>query len=97
MDFQTRSGVAGISIDRTPKCATAATTAFITAGVEAIDPDSPTPFAPSAFTGDGVVVCPRVISGSSRAPGMRYAVVAAGITVQDATQTTTSCSAGPMP
>ena len=44
---QTRSGVIGISICVTPKCASASTTAFAIAGGAPTVADSPTPFAPS--------------------------------------------------
>src|SRR5699024_10601944 len=83
MDFQTRCGVAGISIDRTPRCATASPTAVMPAGVEAIDPDSPTPLAPKAFTGDGVVVWPRVHSVRSSARGLRDSLIAAETNVPE--------------
>jgi hypothetical protein len=53
----TRSGVAGMSRCRTPRCASASTTAFWTAGIEPIVPASPIPFAPSGFLGVGVSVC----------------------------------------
>ena len=44
---QTLSGVAGIWISVTPRCASASTTALITAGAAAIVPVSPTPLAPN--------------------------------------------------
>ncbi len=47
---RTRSGEHGRSMCRTPRWASASTTAFWTAGVEPIEPDSPIPFAPSGFT-----------------------------------------------
>jgi hypothetical protein len=43
---QTRCGVAGIWILRTPSGHSASMMAFITVGVEPTVPDSPTPFAP---------------------------------------------------
>src|SRR5699024_2314302 len=52
----TRCGVAGMSNASTPNGTSASTTAFITAGVEAMEPDSPAPLAPSEFTGEGVTV-----------------------------------------
>ena len=55
----TRSGVHGMSMCRTPRCASASTTALCTAGVEPIVPDSPMPFAPSGLRGDGVSVFDR--------------------------------------
>ena len=54
--FHTRSGVHGIAMSLTPKWRTASTTAFTTAGVEAIVPASPTPLVPSVFVVDGLVV-----------------------------------------
>jgi hypothetical protein len=52
----TRSGVHGMSTWRMPHGANASTTAFCTAGVDPMVPDSPIPFAPSGFSGDGVSV-----------------------------------------
>src|SRR6185437_11377823 len=46
---QTRCGEAGMSMCRTPRCATASTIAFCTAGVEPIVPASPMPLAPSGL------------------------------------------------
>src|SRR6266498_5127569 len=66
---QTRSGVAGMSTSVTPKGASASTTAFITAAVEAIVPVSPTPFTPSGFVVLGVSVRPSSNDGSSAADG----------------------------
>ena len=54
IDCQTRSGVAGMSMWRTPRWASASTTAFWTAGVAPIVPDSPIPLAPSGLRGVGV-------------------------------------------
>src|SRR5205809_1655760 len=56
MARQIFSGFRGISRWRTPKGASASTTAFTMAGVEAIVPASPTPFTPSGFTGVRVSV-----------------------------------------
>jgi hypothetical protein len=50
----TRCGVAGMSMCRTPRCATASMTAFWTAGVAPIVPASPMPLTPSGFTVVGV-------------------------------------------
>ena len=50
MARHTFSPFAGIGTWRTPKGARASTTAFWTAGVAPIVPDSPIPFAPSEFT-----------------------------------------------
>ncbi len=47
--LHTRSGVHGIRMSLTPRWRTASTTAFTTAGVEAIVPASPTPLVPSVF------------------------------------------------
>ena len=56
MARQTRSGVQGMSMWRTPRWATASTMAFWTAGVYPIVPDSPIPLAPSGLRGVGVSV-----------------------------------------
>ena len=56
MSCQTTSGLMGISMWRTPYGASASTIAATIAGVAPIVPASPTPFAPSGFTGDGVSV-----------------------------------------
>src|SRR5438067_2523621 len=53
---QTRSGEHGMSMWRTPRWATASTTAFCTAGVDPIVPDSPIPLAPNGLRGVGVSV-----------------------------------------
>ena len=47
MARHTRSGVHGISMWRTPRWLTASITAFCTAGIEPIVPDSPIPLAPT--------------------------------------------------
>src|SRR5207245_11402739 len=52
----TRSGVRGMSMCRMPRCDSASTTAFWTAGVDPIVPDSPIPFAPRGLVGLGVSV-----------------------------------------
>ena len=54
--LQTRSGVQGIWMSSTPNCRIASSTAFTTAGVEAIVPASPTPLVPSVLDVDGDVV-----------------------------------------
>ena len=56
MARHTRSGVSGMSMWRTPRCASASTTAFCTAGVEPIVAASPIPFAPSGLRYVGVSV-----------------------------------------
>ncbi len=70
MALQTRSGDSGMSMWRTPRCATASTTAFWTAGVEPIVAYSPIPFTPSGLLGVGVSVCEVSKLGSSAALGM---------------------------
>src|SRR5437764_816266 len=50
---QTRCGVAGIWMLRTPSGHRASITAFITVGVEPTAPDSPTPLAPIGLDLDG--------------------------------------------
>src|SRR5215831_20560985 len=69
--FQTRSGVIGMSMWRIPRWATASTTAFCTAGVAPIVPDSPMPLAPSGLWGLGVTVVAVVTVGISLADGIR--------------------------
>ena len=56
MALHTRSGVQGIVMSSMPRWRTASTTAFTTAGVEAIVPASPTPLVPSVLVSDGEVV-----------------------------------------
>ena len=68
---QTRSGVAGMSRSRTPKGARASITAFMTAGVAAMVPVSPTPFTPIGLVGLGVTVRPTSMLGTSAAEGTR--------------------------
>src|SRR3954451_3757456 len=63
MAFQTRSGLRGISMWRTPSDDNASHTAFTMQGVEPMVPASPTPFTPIGFTGDGVTVRSSVNSG----------------------------------
>ena len=57
MARQMRSGVAGIGTSVTPSGARASRIAFITVGVEATVPPSPTPLAPNGFVvlGTGLV------------------------------------------
>ena len=69
---RTRSGVSGMSTWRTPRCASASTTAFCTAGVEPTVADSPMPLAPSGLSGVGVSVCATRHDGSSDAAGNGY-------------------------
>src|SRR2546421_6159480 len=56
INFQTASGLIGISTCFTPYGDSASTIAFTIAGVAPIVPASPTPFTPSGFTGEGVSV-----------------------------------------
>src|SRR5919205_2894446 len=65
MARNTRIGVVGMSMCRTPRWATASMTAFCTAGVAPIVPASPMPFAPSAFIGVGVAISTSSKLGSS--------------------------------
>ena len=67
--LQTRCGVAGMSMFLTPRCESASMTAFQTAGVEPIAPDSPMPLAPSGLRGDGVWV--RSVSNDRQVAGAR--------------------------
>ena len=64
---QTRSGVVGMSMCRTPRCATASMTAFCTAGVAPIVPASPMPLTPSGFSVVGVSLATSSKLGSSAA------------------------------
>ena len=66
MARQIRSGVQGMSTWRTPRWASASHTAFWTAGVLPIVPDSPMPLAPSGFTHVGVSLTTSSNYGSSR-------------------------------
>src|SRR5690606_30478814 len=65
--FHTRSGVAGISMWRTPRWDRASTTAFCTAGVAPIVPASPMPLTPSGLTSVGVSMVSSSKLGSSAA------------------------------
>src|SRR6266481_6009935 len=56
----------------TPNGASASTTEFTTAGEQPIVPASPTPFTPSGFTGDGVIVCELSIHGIMCALDIRH-------------------------
>ena len=56
MASHTRAGVHGMSMCVTPKGASASTTALTTAGGEPTVADSPMPFAPIGWCGDGVTV-----------------------------------------
>jgi hypothetical protein len=71
MASQTRDGVSGMSACLMPYGLRASTTALTIAGGEPTVADSPTPFAPMGWWGDGVTVCPVCQSGTSSAVGMR--------------------------
>src|SRR5207247_8889969 len=68
---QTLSEVTGMSMLRTPAWASASTTALTYAAGEPTVADSPTPFAPSGWWGDGVTVSASSNSGVSQAVGKR--------------------------
>src|SRR5262249_16789206 len=68
---QTRCGDAGMSRSVIPSGASASTTAFMTAGVDAIVPASPTPFTPMGFVGLGVTVDAVSMPGISAADGTK--------------------------
>ena len=70
MARHTRPRTSGMSMWRTPRCDSASMTAFCTAGVEPIVPDSPMPFAPSGFSGVGVSVFDASKLGNSAALGI---------------------------
>ena len=56
---------------RTPRCHSASTTAFAIAGGAPTVADSPTPFAPIGWCGDGVTVLSTSQAGVSTAVGRR--------------------------
>src|SRR5262249_59987582 len=68
---QTLSGVSGMSMLRTPACASASITALTYAAGEPTVADSPTPFAPIGWGGDGVTGWPSSNAGVSHEPGSR--------------------------
>ena len=70
MARQTRSGVRGMSMWVTPRCETASTTAFWTAGVDPTVPDSPIPLTPNGFSEVGVSIRWVSKAGRSAALGM---------------------------
>jgi hypothetical protein len=70
----TFSGVYGGSRCVIPRGASASATAFATAAGMPIEPLSPSPFAPSGFSGEGVSWNSLWIGGTSGAPGMPYRV-----------------------
>ena len=65
MAFQTVCGLAGMGMSVTPRPASASTMALMTAGAAPMVPASPMPFTPRGLVGDGVMVWPRVIGGTS--------------------------------
>src|SRR6266704_7096145 len=67
----TFSGVIGMSRCRTPRWASASTTAFAIAGGAPTVADSPTPLAPRGWWGDGVTVLAVSQRGVSMDPGIR--------------------------
>ena len=69
---QTRAGVQGMSTCVTPcDSCSASITALTMAGGDPTFGDSPTPFAPSGWCGQGVTVSPSSKSGHSSAVGIR--------------------------
>ena len=72
MACHTRSGVTGMSMWRTPRWASASTTAFCRAGADPMVPDSPMPLAPKGLCGVGVSVSSSSKDGSSAADTARY-------------------------
>src|SRR6185503_14416967 len=69
--FHTFAAVIGLSMCRTPRCQSASTTALTIAAGAPTVADSPTPFAPSGWCGDGVTVWPVSHFGVSTAVGRR--------------------------
>ena len=72
MASQTRSGLIGISMWRTPRWASASITAFWTAGPAPMVPPSPMPLAPSGFRSVGVASGMVTNAGRSAALGIAY-------------------------
>ena len=68
---QILGGVMGMSMLRTPRCHRASTTALAMAGGAPTVADSPTPFAPSGWWGEGVMVLSVSQAGVSTAVGSR--------------------------
>src|SRR5262249_58663249 len=68
---QTFSGVTGMSMCFTPRCESASTTAFTMAAGAPTVADSPTPFAPNGWCGEGVTVLSVSHLGVSIAVGTR--------------------------
>lgn len=70
MARQTRCGLTGISMWRTPRWETASITAFWTAGPAPMVPPSPMPLAPSGFRSVAVASGTVTNAGSSVALGI---------------------------
>ena len=64
-------GVMGMSMWRTPRCQSASTTALAMAAGAPTVADSPMPYAPIGWWGDGVIVWPVSHFGVSTAVGRR--------------------------
>src|SRR5690606_9526317 len=71
MARQTRSGVNGRSMWRTPSGASASSTAFCTAAVDPMAPAWPMPFAPIGLIGDAMLMVDASIAQISAALGTR--------------------------
>src|SRR6266536_2919861 len=71
MASHTLAEVTGMSRLRTPRCPRASITAFTKAAGDPTVADSPTPFAPRGWWGDGVTVSPSSNRGVSHAVGSR--------------------------
>ena len=72
MARQTRCGLTGMSISRTPRWASASITALWTAGPAPMVPPSPMPLAPSGFLSVGVTSGTLTNAGKSEALGIAY-------------------------
>ena len=70
MARQTRWGLTGMSMWRTPRWETASITAFWTAGPAPMVPPSPMPLAPSGFRSVAVSSATVMNAGSSAALGI---------------------------
>ena len=64
---RTRDGPSGTLRTTTPRSASASSTALATAAGDAIAPPYPSPFTPSALSGDGTLTCASANSGASAA------------------------------
>src|SRR3546814_4525184 len=70
----TRSGVAGMSMSRTPSGARASSTALITAGGAPMAPASPQPFTPSGLVAQRVGLMANPTRGRSSARGRQQSI-----------------------